>query len=93
MIGGWLSVRTDYFAALPDLASPLKRGLSQPRRTIIHTVGKTRTMGGSRRRPKSLAEDPRYEQGFLHAASMQGQGRLREGDLSLPRQRIRNDAS
>jgi hypothetical protein len=29
----------DYFAALPGLASPLKRGLSQPRKTMIHTVG------------------------------------------------------
>ena len=33
-----MSERTDYFAALPGPVSPLKRGLSQPMKTMIHTV-------------------------------------------------------
>ena len=39
MIGGLVGGRTDYFAALPSVGSPSKGGLSQPRKTMIHTVG------------------------------------------------------
>ena len=49
MVGGWLNGRTDYFAALPGLVSPLKRGVSQPRKTMIHTVGEPGAKGGCRR--------------------------------------------
>ena len=35
MIGGWLSGRIDYFAALPGIVAHLTRGLSQPRKTMI----------------------------------------------------------
>jgi hypothetical protein len=40
----------------------VERGLSQPRKTMITWLGRTRSKGGCRRDTESLAEDLRDEQ-------------------------------